>query len=155
MTRWLTLALMLSAGPAAAACSPDLAEFRWPGGAARFSVEIADDARERAQGLMGRQALPRAAGMLFIYDQPQPVAFWMMNTLIPLDMIFIAADGRVGAVHAMAVPGDETPIAGPGDTAMVLEINGGLAGRLGLGEGAVLRHPALKQPTAAWPCTAP
>lgn len=151
---WLAPALLL-AGPAAAACSPDLAEFRWPGGSARFAVEIADDAGERAQGLMARESLPRGAGMLFIYDQPQPVAFWMRNTLIPLDMIFIAADGRVGAVHAMAVPGDETPIPGPDDTLMVLEINGGLARRLGLGAGAVLRHPALDQDAALWPCTAP
>lgn len=149
------LLLPVLAGPAAAACAPDVAEFRWPGGAARFTIEIADDAAERAQGLMNRQALPRGAGMLFIYDQPQPVAFWMKNTLIPLDMIFIRADGQVGAVHAMAVPGDETSIPGPEDTLMVLEINGGLAGRLGLGEGAELRHPALDQDAALWPCAAP
>ncbi len=148
------LALLL-AGPATATCSPDVAEIRWPGGAARFAVEIADDAEERAQGLMNRASLPRGAGMLFVYEHPQPVAFWMKNTLIPLDMIFIGADGRVGAVHAMAVPGDETAIAGPDDTLMVLEINGGLAGRLGLDAGAELRHPALDQGAALWPCAAP
>ena len=96
------VALALLAGPVAAACAPDVAEFHWPGGGARFSVEIADDAAERAQGLMNRASLPRGAGMLFIYDHPQPVAFWMKNTLIPLDMIFIGANGKVGAVHAQA-----------------------------------------------------
>lgn len=146
--------LALLAGPVAAACAPDVAEFHWPGGGARFSVEIADDAAERAQGLMNRASLPRGAGMLFIYDHPQPVAFWMKNTAIPLDMIFIGADGKVGAVHAQAVPGDETPIPGPGDTLMVLEINGGLARRLGLDVGAELRHPALDQDVALWPCAA-
>jgi len=152
------LALLLLAPPAASAaatCSPDVAEIRWPGGAARFAVEVADDAGERARGLMHRDSLPRGAGMLFVYEHPQPVAFWMKNTLIPLDMIFIGADGRVGAVHAMAVPGDETSIPGPDDTLMVLEINGGLARRLGLGAGAELRHPAVDQATALWPCAAP
>ncbi|SPH17726.1 hypothetical protein DEA8626_01252 [Defluviimonas aquaemixtae] len=144
--------LALLAGPAAAECAADLAEFRWPGGEARFAVEIADTAQERGIGLMHRDNLPASTGMLFIYEQPQDVSFWMKNTLIPLDMIFIGPDGRVNAVHPMAVPHDETPIPGPGATLMVLEINGGLAERIGLGEGAALRHPALDQETALWPC---
>nr|WP_245873081.1 DUF192 domain-containing protein [Albidovulum inexpectatum] len=130
-----------------------MAEFRWDGGAARFSVEIADDESERARGLMHRESLPRGAGMLFVYDRPGPVAFWMKNTLIPLDMIFVAPDGRVTAVHSMAKPLDLTPIPGPSDTVMVLEINGGLARALGLGPGAVMRHPRLDQDKALWPCS--
>mgnify|MGYP001040819701 CR=1 FL=1 len=150
-----TLAAILLAGPAVAACTDTVAEFRWDGGQARFAVEIADDAGERANGLMFRESLPASAGMLFIYERPQPVSFWMKNTLIPLDMVFIGPDGRVNGVHANAVPGDLTPIPGPEGTLMVLEIQGGLAARLGLGEGAELRHPAVDPATALWSCDQP
>lgn len=148
----LALAFSLLAGPAAALCSPGVAEFRWPGGAARFSVELADDVAERARGLMHRAEMPAGAGMLFVYERQQKVSFWMKNTLIPLDMIFIGKDGVVRDVHPMAVPGDETPIPGPADTLMVLEINGGLASRLGLGPGAELRHPSVPAESARWRC---
>jgi uncharacterized membrane protein (UPF0127 family) len=77
--------------------------------------------------------------------------FWMKNTLIPLDMIFADAAGRVTRVHAMAVPGDETPVEGGAGVQFVLEINGGLAERLGIAPGAELRHPAIGD-GAAWPC---
>lgn len=149
----LALAAFGWAGQAVAGmCSGARADFRWAGGQARFAVEIADDESERAQGLMFRRELSASAGMLFIYDRPQPVAFWMKNTLIPLDMVFIGADGRVNGIHADAVPGDLTPIPGPPDTLMVLEIRGGLARQLGLAEGAELRHPGLDQAGALWPC---
>lgn len=146
------IATGVSAPALAGVCSEEVAEFRWDGGGARFAIEIADDAAERERGLMFRESLATGAGMLFIYEHPQKVAFWMKNTLIPLDMIFIGADGRVNQVHANAVPGDQTGIPGPDETLMVLEINGGLAGRLGLEEGAELRHPALDQKGALWPC---
>lgn len=149
----LALAALGWAGAAAAdACSEGRADFRWQGGQARFAVEIADDDAERAQGLMFRERLPASAGMLFVYDRPQAVAFWMKNTLIPLDMVFIGADGRVNGVHAEAVPGDLTAIPGPPETLMVLEIQGGLADRLGIAEGAEMRHPLLPQAGALWPC---
>lgn len=149
------LAAILLAGPAVAACTDTVAEFRWDGGRARFAVEIADDADERARGLMFRKTLPASAGMLFIYERPQPVSFWMKNTLVPLDIVFIGPDGRVNGVHANAVPGDLTPIPGPEGTLMVLEIQGGLAARLGLGEGAELRHPAVDPAAALWSCDQP
>jgi uncharacterized protein len=146
------IAAALMATPAGAICRADQVEFRWDGGSARFRVEVADTEAERALGLMNRAALPKSEGMLFIYDGPQDVAFWMKNTLIPLDMIFITADGRVAKVHPDAVPGDLTPIPGARATVMVLEINGGLAGRIGLSAGAELRNPALDQSVARWPC---
>lgn len=133
-------------------CRPDLAELRWNNGQARFSVEVADTDAERAQGLMNRDRLPMSAGMLFVYPRPQAVAFWMHNTRIPLDMLFLDGAGRVLSVHANAVPGDETTIPGPEGTQYVLEINGGLAGRLGIGPGAEMRQPAISQQDAAWPC---
>jgi len=117
-------------------------------------VELADEEAERAQGLMNRDELARGAGMLFVYPEPQQVAFWMKNTLIPLDMIFMDAGGTVQKVHHEAVPHDETPIYGGSGIQSVLEINGGLARRIGISEGWELRHPAIDQDRAAWPCGA-
>ncbi|WP_246195066.1 DUF192 domain-containing protein [Paracoccus litorisediminis] len=143
---------------AAPVCSTDKAIFL--GGAAPVSVtvEIADDPDERAQGLMFRRELAPDAGMLFIYEQPQSVSFWMRNTLIPLDMIFIDSRGAVRHVHPNARPLDETSIPGAqvGDPAparlMVLEVAGGEAARLGIRPGMVLAHPALPQKTALARC---
>ncbi|MGB7268873.1 MAG: DUF192 domain-containing protein [Albidovulum sp.] len=148
------LGLLAMCGQAAAACSDGVAELRWQDGGARFYVEIADDSAERAQGLMFREAMRSSAGMLFVYDRPQKLSFWMRNTLIPLDIIFISAEGVVTHIHPMAVPKDETPIDGGPEAQFVLEINGGLAARLGLVEGAVLRHPAIDEKAAKWPCDA-
>ena len=125
---------------------------RWNGGAARFAIELADDPGERARGLMFREALPRGQGMLFVYPRPQPASFWMKNTLIPLDMLFFDARGRLVSLHENAVPGDETPIPGGDAVLMVLEINGGLARRLGIAPGAELQTPLLDPAQAAWPC---
>jgi uncharacterized membrane protein (UPF0127 family) len=148
----LVLGLAL-AGPAAAACSAGAVDLRRPDGQqARFSVELADTAEERARGLMFRDSMPSSSGMLFLYPAPQPASFWMKNTLIPLDMIFAERTGVVTHVHPMAVPGDLTAIDGGPDVLAVLEINGGLAARLGIVPGSVLRHPALDQSSAAWPC---
>lgn len=119
---------------------------------ATFSVEIADDAAEREQGLMRRRALPKGAGMLFVYPSERPVAFWMHDTLIPLDIIFLDGTGRVISVHGNARPLDDTPIPSQGAAQYVLEINGGLAGRLGIGAGSVLSHPAVAAGRAAIPC---
>jgi uncharacterized protein len=148
-------ALMLSAGQGAAACSENQVELRGDWGTARFNVEIADDPAERAQGLMNRETLPASAGMLFIYEAPQPATFWMKNTLIPLDIIFIDASGTVSRVHENAVPLDLTGIDGGPDVAAVLEINGGLARRLGIADGTEVRHPGFDATEAAWPCVDP
>ncbi|CAM4050566.1 DUF192 domain-containing protein [Palleronia rufa] len=121
-------------------------------GQARFAVSVMDDPEERARGLMFVEDLAPMTGMLFIYDRPQPVSFWMRNTLIPLDMLFLDATGTVRRIHENAVPLDETPIPGGDDILAVLEINGGMSGRLGIEEGSVLRHPDLPQDQAAWPC---
>jgi uncharacterized membrane protein (UPF0127 family) len=101
---------------------------------------------------MFRESLPQFSGMLFVYETAQPVAFWMRNTLIPLDMLFFDPAGRLTGIHANARPLDETPIPGGGNVRFVLEINGGLAEELGVEPGAELRHPAIDQAQAAWPC---
>ena len=132
-------------------CDPGEVLLRGPFGTARFSVEIADDAGERARGLMNRESMARSAGMLFVYPEPGRVSFWMRNTLIPLDMIFVGPQGVVTRVHSEAVPLDETPIPGGDGVLAVLEINGGLAEAYGIAPGAELKHPAFGE-TAAWPC---
>lgn len=155
MKRAVVVLVGLSCGPvpalADAACSAARVDLRWPGGRESFAVEVADDGAERARGLMGRKSLEPGAGMLFVYESPRRAQFWMKNTLIPLDMIFADVSGTVTRVHSRAVPGDLTPIDGGDGVALVLEINGGLAERLGIVPGAELRHPAVGA-SAAWPC---
>jgi len=121
-------------------------------GPARFAVELAITPQEQAKGLMFRESLPRMGGMLFVYAQERDVSFWMRNTVIPLDMLFIDVEGRVLRVHDNAIPLDETPIRAGGPTIAVLEINGGLAETLGIEAGAEVRSPVLPQENAAWPC---
>ncbi len=145
----ITLAMAV---PAFAECRPGQVQLRGDFGTAAFSVEIADDDGERAQGLMHRESMGRFAGMLFVFERPQRAVFWMENTLIPLDMLFIDASGVVRHVHENAVPMYRTPIDGGTDIQYVLEINGGMASRLGIEEGAELRHPAIAADDAAWPC---
>ena len=136
---------------AEATCTPERVDLRWDGGRESFAVEVADDPAERAKGLMARESLDPAAGMLFVYESPRRAQFWMKDTLIPLDMIFADAEGVVTRVHANAIPQDLTPIDGGNAVRFVLEINGGLAAKLGIVRGAVLRHPSVGD-GAAWPC---
>lgn len=153
MRRALVLAALLpGAAWAEAPCAADRLDLRWDGGRESFAVEVADDGPERSQGLMFRTELAPASGMLFVYDTPRQVSFWMKNTLIPLDMVFADGTGTVTRVHAGAVPGDLTPIDGGPGVQFVLEINAGLAAKLGIVPGAVLRHPAIPAETAAWSC---
>ena len=147
----LGLAFWAFAGAAFAACAPDRVDLRGDWGQARFTVEVADDPAERSKGLMFRENLPLSTGMLFVYERPQFVAFWMKNTPIPLDMIFADARGQVMHVHQNAVPFDETSIEGGEGIQYVLEINGGLAERLGIVQGSEMRHPQIG-PEAFWPC---
>lgn len=147
-------ALLWAAAAMADTCAPGTLDLRDPDTALRFSVEVMDTEAGRAQGLMNRESLPKFSGMLFVYPEPGPVAFWMKNTLIPLDMLFFDETGTLVNIHENARPLDETPIPGGTDILYVLEINGGLAAELGIDLGAELRHPALDQEIAAWPCAA-
>ena len=149
----LMLALALGGTDAAAglACREDTVWLRGDFGTARFGVTVADDAAERAQGLMFVESMPASRGMLFVYPEAREgVAFWMKNTLIPLDILFADASGTIVDIAADAVPGDETPLPAEGAVQYVLEINGGLAARMGIGPGAQMRHPAIAG--GAWPC---
>lgn len=108
-----------------------------------FSVELVDTDESRARGLMYRTDLADDAGMLFDFLSERPVSFWMMNTYIPLDMIFVAADGTVRNIHANARPHDRTSIPSDGPVRFVLEIPGGRAAELGLAAGDRMEHPRV------------
>lgn len=136
------------------ACLPGGIDVRDGATTVRFAVEVVDTAPTRAQGLMNRPSLPQFSAMLFVYERPQTVGFWMRNTLIPLDMLFADATGTVQRIHENAAPLSEETIPGGDNIQYVLEINGGLARQLGLSKGAELRHPAIPAAIAAWPCTA-
>lgn len=110
-----------------------------------FKVELAADDPSRTRGLMHRRSLAPDAGMLFDYGREVPgVAMWMRNTLIPLDMLFIKADGRILNIHERAVPHDLTSISAAGPVRAVLELNGGTVSRLGIRPGDRIEHPLFK-----------
>jgi uncharacterized protein len=106
-----------------------------------FTVDLAVSAEDQARGLMFRRSLPRDAGMLFDFGTTRPAEFWMKNTLIPLDMLFIAADGHVADIHERAVPLSEATIGSKVPVRAVLEVNGGTVARLGIKEGDLVHHP--------------
>jgi uncharacterized membrane protein (UPF0127 family) len=106
-----------------------------------FDVEIADDEIERAAGLMYRQSLADHQGMLFVYPSPRPVSFWMKNTVLSLDMLFIAQDGTVVSIAKNAVPLSEAPIPSEAAVTAVLEINGGLSDKYQIAPGAKVSLP--------------
>ncbi len=107
----------------------------------KFDVELALNDAERSRGLMFREKLGPYDGMLFDFHREAPVSFWMKNTLIPLDMIFIAADGTIRSIHANAVPHSIETIPSQFPVRGVLEINGGSAKLLGIKPGDKVKHP--------------
>jgi uncharacterized membrane protein (UPF0127 family) len=109
-----------------------------------FTIEIADDVSERTKGLMFRETMPDDRGMLFIFDETQPVGFWMKDTPMPLDLIFIGQDGRIrdilpGEPLSPAVISPREPVR------FVLEFKQGTAAKAGIVAGDMLRHPAINQ----------
>lgn len=111
-----------------------------------FNLEIADTEAQREKGLMFRTSLAPDAGMLFDYHKEQEASFWMQNTLIPLDMVFIAADGTVKTIHVNARPLDTTPIPSEVPIRFVLEIAGGRSQEIGLKVGDKFEHDRVGKP---------
>src|SRR5438132_3772004 len=107
----------------------------------RFKVELAETAAQMTQGLMFRTSLAPDAGMLFDYKQPTAATMWMRNTLIPLDMLFVDAQGRIVNIHERAVPQSLDLIAAAEPVRAVIELNGGTAARLGIEPGDRVVHP--------------
>ena len=108
-----------------------------------FQVEIAESAAEKRQGLMFRERLEENHGMLFLYEPAREVGIWMKNTLLPLDIIFIDAAGRIANIERDAVPLSETNLRSRGAARAVLEINGGLTGSLGIAVGDRVAYAPL------------
>ena len=156
MTKLLRVLLLvlLSAFPLAACPPPASAQLATfakseltidtASGKHRFAVELAHSPQQMAQGLMYRRSLAADGGMLFEFETPQIASFWMKNTLIPLDMLFIAAGGRIADIHERAVPLSLEPITSAVPVLGVLELNGGTAARLGIKPGDRVDHPFFK-----------
>ncbi len=138
-------AALLAAAPAPAGEAPTepLSILSADGREHRFEVEVARTAEEKARGLMFRESLAADAGMLFLSRRPRRQVMWMKNTLIPLDMLFVAADGRIARIHERATPMSLDSISSRGRVLAVLELRGGTAARLGLRPGDRVRHPAF------------
>ena len=105
-----------------------------------FQVEIALTQSEQAKGLMGRTEMDADKGMLFVFNGEAERGFWMKNTLIPLDMIFIKQDGTIHHVHDSAKPNDLTSVKSNGPVSAVLELNGGTTKRLGIQAGDIVKN---------------
>lgn len=157
--RFIPLAVLLLGLLAALPPQPSAAQTRPPAAAAaatftelaiesggkthKFRVEVAANDADRQRGLMYRRAMAADAGMIFDFGYEQPVSMWMANTYIPLDMLFIGADGKVAHVAARTVPESRATVTAGKPVRYVLELNGGTAERLGITAGAQVRHALL------------
>jgi len=112
----------------------------------RFRVELALDESQRERGLQHRPFLAEDAGMLFVYERPGPISMWMLNTLIPLDMIFIGPGGRVLNIAERTRPKSLDAIPSAGPAIAVLEVLGGTSARLGIRPGDRVVHPLVDGP---------
>ena len=155
-TRACALAVLLAAGCKSAGHQPSSSQapsssaptvvVQADGRPVPFRVEVAVTPEEHARGLMYRSRLDPDAGMLFVFDEPRVQRFWMKNTLIPLDMIFIGPDRRIAGVVENAAPETETERMVPARSLYVLEIGGGLSARLGIHAGELVEMHGVPQP---------
>ena len=144
---WTVFAGIVLVGLLSAPCradGPETLQIVTASGTHDFHVEIAKDDVSRAQGLMNRPFMPADRGMLFEFEREEPVSFWMKNTYIPLDMIFISRKGVVTNIVEKAEPLSERVIPSGPPCLAVLELNGGVAASIGLKVGDTVRHPFFK-----------
>jgi uncharacterized membrane protein (UPF0127 family) len=133
-------------GPAGRLIAADLQylEITSKNGVHVFAVEMAVTPEQQANGLMFRRELPEGQGMLFDFGHEQPTSFWMKNTYIPLDMIFIRGDGRIARIAENTVPLSESLVSSGGPVRAVLEVIGGTAKKLGIAPGDRVAHAILR-----------
>ena len=136
----IVIGLFVAAGPARSA-DQRTREIASKTGVHAFSVEIAQNDAERAKGLMYRKELPEGQGMLFDFQHEQEVGFWMENTYISLDMIFIRADGRILRIVENTEPLSTRIVPSGGPVRGVLEVIAGTARKLGIAPGDRVAHP--------------
>jgi hypothetical protein len=143
--RWIAFAVfaLLAAAPAQAAGVQAL-EIVSRTGVHTFTVELADNDAEREKGLMFRKELPEGSGMLFDFHAEAPVSFWMQNTYIPLDMIFIRGDGRILRIAENTEPLSTKLVPSGGPIRAVLEVIGGTARKMGIAPGDRVASPIFK-----------
>jgi hypothetical protein len=133
--------LLLTAGASVAAELPrEVVLVETAGSQYRFEVEVADDPLERAEGLMYRESLADNAGMLFLYPKPQPVEFWMKNTPLSLDIVFVREDGTIARIAERTTPMSEDLIPSGEPVRAVLEVKAGTMRQLGVTVGDRLRN---------------
>ena len=140
------LAVLMVAAPLAACSDEGKLVLNTASGPHTFTVEVVDTPETRAKGLMFRQELADDAGMLFDFKEEREVSFWMSNTLIPLDMIFVGSDGVVKTIHVNARPQDLTSIPSQVPVQYVLEIPGGQSEVIGLQPGDTMEHERIAKP---------
>ena len=140
LVAFILFGLFAAAGPGRAAAQQTL-EIATKTGVHVFAVEIADNDADRAKGLMYRKELPEGRGMLFDFHREQEVSFWMQNTYIPLDMVFIRGDGRILRIAENTEPLSTRLIPSGGPVRAVLEVIGGTARKLGIAPGDRVASP--------------
>ena len=141
---FLIVAAVAATSPVMARMATDTLTLVTGQGERAISIEVAETPEDMAMGLMFRTELAENSGMLFPSPRPNEVQMWMRNTYIPLDMVFIRADGVVHRIEAMTEPHSEAIIASRGPVLAVLELVGGAAARMGLKPGDVVRHRIFK-----------
>ena len=166
MTRilsWLCAAMLLWSSPGLAAwadppetgipqalpLAPLTVETR--NGDVLLRVQVADTDATRQTGLMFRRSMPETEGMPFVFQQMRPVTFWMKNTVLPLDIIFVGGDGKVMNIARNTTPFSLDPIPSDGPARVVVELNAGASARLGIEPGDRVRYEPLAQPAAGAP----
>ncbi|GJD49834.1 hypothetical protein OPKNFCMD_2569 [Methylobacterium crusticola] len=139
-----SLLLILCVLPAAAGGPFEPLAIASRNGRHAFQVEVMRDDASRAQGLMFRRTMAPDRGMLFDFERVEPVSMWMKNTYLPLDMLFIRADGTVARIAADTEPLSTRTILSGEPVLGVLELNAGTAARLGLHAGDRVEHPLFR-----------
>lgn len=142
----LAAALVLLAATAAFAFQKSSLEIASKSGTHRFEIELAISPQEQELGLQFRKELPEGQGMLFDFGREETASFWMKNTFVPLDIIFIRGNGEIAHIAENAVPLSLDLIPSGGPARAVLEVIGGTSRKLGLAAGDRVSHPIFKQP---------
>ena len=147
---WIVMVAVVAAGIHAAAAQVAFEESPLTIDAAHdryeFQVELAVSPEQRRQGLMFRESLEEDRGMLFDFGSPQRATMWMRNTYVPLDMLFIDADGRITQIAANTQPLSDAVVASREPVRAVLELRGGVSAKLGIEPGDRVIHPLFGDP---------
>lgn len=146
----LAVALCAALAGPSLACAPDQVEFNTGGEVISFAAEVVSTPEGRARGLMFREELAEQSGMLFVFDDAKPRTFWMKNTPLSLDIIYISHKGVICSIAKGTTPFSLDMIPSGCAAQTVLEVKAGDAERYGLRRGAAVRHPSVQEPV--WAC---